>query len=1066
MSNTIKPSIETWDEVSQNYSLEINESEVEISEYILDVFKKLKISSTNSIIELGSGSGHLSALLAQQNFQPTLLDFSPVAISKSKDLFDQKKLSAKFIQEDIFNLDKIPKFDVAWNSGVMEHFDDDNLAKVLKKIYDQTNDYFVFLVPNPDSVSYLIWRYGLIADNKWPYGYEFLRKDYCDFLTKTGFKIVSKQYLGSKISRWQFSSFVKNNLELNKIDDLINNQLLPSSNSYLVAYICSKKAIADNENPFKSAKWDAQEKTDLYEKLGVNFSKKYSQDISAAKDQALLDQNIIEESKKNTLKLMEEINRLIDENKKTIGENLKTIKDKEKIIKEKDKVILGKDTIIAECNTKINSQETKINEQFTVINKIYHSKMWRMLGLYKQIIGTTKKIAKKVVPLRLRKNIKSQIEAVVVPKLPDSIIAQQTKNEWQKYSDTRGNNQLDILNFCVIAWDFRFQRPQQIAVNMAKLGHRVFYIKNEFLPQKDTETFLPIKVDKKSDNAYEVILSATRNLFIYSDVPTEKDKQMIIASIKSLIREANIINPIAKIDHPFWANIMSEMGMPVIYDCMDNHQGFSDNGKETAALEQKLFKESDITLVSSEYLRKLAKKHGAKNITLIRNAGDYEHFQTALSGKLSVPSDIAKIPHPILGYYGAIADWFDTKILEDLAKQHSDKSIVLIGNVTNKEVESIAKKYPNVYLLGEKPYQELPSYLAQFDVCLIPFVINELIKATHPVKIYEYLAAGKPVVTTKMPEILDIKDDIFYSDSESYSKNVSLALAQKNKNIKSRQKVAFNNTWVKRAQELEVSLLSSLFPKVSAVILSYNHPDLMKKTLDSVLNRSLYPNLEIVIVDNASDTETIKLLKSYPKAPNLNIIYSSINTGFAKGNNIGLKATTGEYLILLNNDVIVTPGWVSRLLFHAKKKNVGLVGPVTNSIGNEAKINIEYDVNQQSSLEQKALEYTSAHWNQTMKLHLVAAYCWIMSRDLYKKLGGLDERYGRGMFEDDDYCASVHKEGLDILCADDVFIHHFGGSSFKQIQSAEFQKLFQDNQLKFEKKWHTKWTMHQYRKTN
>lgn len=701
----------------------------------------------------------------------------------------------------------------------------------------------------------------------------------------------------------------------------------------------------------------------------------------------------------------------------------------------------------------------EVNKYFSKLDNIYHSRTWKMLDTYKKVEEPLNNIVKKCIPLSIRKKIKSQVIATIYPKTVFSLPTK-IKKDWNKYR--RQDTNIDFLNFSVIAWNFRFQRPQQLAQQLAQKGNRVFYIKNEFTPGIIENGYAPFLVEKIIENVYEITLAASRNLFIYDDKPSKKDIEVIMASLKNLINSSNIINPIAKIDHPFWTSITDKLSMPIVYDCMDNHQGFTDNGSHLAALEQKLFQQSDTVLVSSHYLENIANKNKASNVILVPNAGDYQHFSRAQKTITPTPKDIKDIPAPIIGYYGAIADWFDTSILENLAKKHADKSIVLIGQVTNRKVEQLSARYPNIFLLGEKKYEELPAYLSRFDVCIIPFIINELIKATHPVKIYEYLAADKPIVTTKMPEINDLSDIVILSTASDFSKNISLALLQKNNH--QRQKVANVNTWISRTNQLVDTVSKLFFPKISVIILSYNHQDLMKLSIDSVLNRSFYPNLEVVIVDNASTKKTVDLLNKYRHHPNVKLILNTVNYGFAKGNNIGLEAATGDYFILLNNDVIVTPGWLSRLVFHLRKDKIGLVGPVTNSIGNEAKINIKYDFDDHQELETKARQYTSLHWGETINQKCIAAFCWIMSKDIYKKLGGLDERYGRGMFEDDDYCKSVLASGKKILISEDVFIHHFGGASFSQIVSKEYKKLFADNKKKFEDKWHSKWTPHQYRK--
>jgi hypothetical protein len=595
---------------------------------------------------------------------------------------------------------------------------------------------------------------------------------------------------------------------------------------------------------------------------------------------------------------------------------------------------------------------------------------------------------------------------------------------------------------------------------LAKYGHRIFYIQQEFIAHKHRLHSSLIDVFKIDTNIYTVSLSADKNLFIYRDTPSVKDKELIKRSLKELILRAEVINPIAKIDHPFWANILDEIAMPVVYDCMDEHSGFRETSDNNEKLEKELFTKSDLILITSAWLENKAKKYKKRNVVMLRNAGDYNHFKNAAGKKLEVPKELKKLKKPIIGYYGAISSWFDTEILNKVAEKFKDASIVLIGRLDNKQVVKLSRKYKNIYLLGEKTYNELPTYLACFDVCTIPFQLTNLIKATNPVKVYEYLAAGKPVVATNIPE-LRILGDVVYIAKKKREFVSKLSTALKEKFVNRRQLVARQNTWEKRGEVLNSQIEKIFSPKVSVVIVSYNSPGYINGCLRSVTN-SYYPSLEVIVVDNGSSKETLNILEKYTRTGKIKLIKNKKNLGFARGNNIGIKAATGEYIILLNNDTIITPSWVERLVFHANKKDVGLVGPVTNNIGNEAKIDIEYNPNSILELRHKALKYTSFHWGETMEVGRIAAFCWIGRKSLYRKVGDMDERFGKGLFEDDDYCIRVKKLGKKILIADDVFVHHWGGGTTKW-QTPEYQKLFNENKKKFEEKWGIKWQPHKYR---
>jgi len=179
-------------------------------------------------------------------------------------------------------------------------------------------------------------------------------------------------------------------------------------------------------------------------------------------------------------------------------------------------------------------------------------------------------------------------------------------------------------------------------------------------------------------------------------------------------------------------------------------------------------------------------------------------------------------------------------------------------------------------------------------------------------------------------------------------------------------------------------------------------------------------------------------------------------------NNQGLAAASGEYLVMLNNDTYVTPGWMRTLINHLlRDKSIGLIGPVTNNIGNEAKINIAYE--NMGDMLLSTARYPRRHMGKTFPLRTAAFFCVMMHREVYERVGTLDEAFGQGYFEDDDYCRRVEKEGMRIVCAEDVFIHHHLSASFSKLKSHERQVLFEKNKAVYEAKW-GKWVPHEYQR--
>ena len=709
----------------------------------------------------------------------------------------------------------------------------------------------------------------------------------------------------------------------------------------------------------------------------------------------------------------------------------------------------------------INYNNKPISEKEIFNSKTY--KTWRFFYNLFQILNRLLfnplfLFIKKLLPQPFKNKLKGFLGLFKKKDIDSKIL-----KEWKSWELSRKDNSIDIINFGVISYDYRFQRPQHLAANLVKMGNRVFYINVEFINSLKTKK-APVKVVRVDENIYSINLASPVNYFIYKKSPSQKAIEMMFYSLKTLMREAKIINPVAKIDHPFWVALKDKLNMLMVYDYMDLHKGFKESGKLIGQNHLSLTKIADLILVSSDYLKETIRTYEDKTI-YIKNAGDYDVFSKISQEKISKPKDLQNIKGSIIGYYGALADWFNTDIIEHVAKKFPNDSIVLIGRIQNQKLLSLAKKYKNIKLLGEKPYKSLINYLAFFNVCIIPFKLTPLIKATDPVKIYEYFASGKPVVATQIPELKHYADLIYFGKTKKqFAMAIGQALKERSANLsKKRRQIAKQNTWQMRAEVLNKKLQELMFPKVSVVILTYNNPKLSKISIDSVINRSKYGNIELIVVDNKSEEKTLKILKSYKEDKKIKLIFNKKNYGFSKGNNIGIRKASGEYIILLNNDVRVTPGWIERLVFHARNPKVGLVGPVTNSIGNESKINIQYDHDNQKEMENKAADYIYSHWGEILKLNNIAAFAWLMSKSTYKKIGDLDEVFGRGLFEDDDYCIRVKKARLEILCAEDAFVHHYGGASTNW-GSLEYKQLFEINKDKFEKKWGITWTPHKYRK--
>jgi GT2 family glycosyltransferase len=271
--------------------------------------------------------------------------------------------------------------------------------------------------------------------------------------------------------------------------------------------------------------------------------------------------------------------------------------------------------------------------------------------------------------------------------------------------------------------------------------------------------------------------------------------------------------------------------------------------------------------------------------------------------------------------------------------------------------------------------------------------------------------------------------------------------------------LARKNTWEIRYQSLQASI-DPMYGKAAIVIVTWNNLGYTRQCIESLLADQTWPNKKLIVVDNASTDGTVEYLTDLSEEnENVLFIANRENLGFAAGNNIGFKhLDDSEYVVLLNNDTVVPKGWLANLLKHLRNPEIGAVGPVTNSIGNEAMIEVPYtDVKE---MERFAQAYTAAHEGEFFEIGVLAMYCMAMRREVFDQIGPLDERFGVGMFEDDDYARRLREKGFRIICAEDAFVHHWGRASFSKLDNAEYTQIFEKNLALFEEKWNVKWSPH------
>ena len=269
---------------------------------------------------------------------------------------------------------------------------------------------------------------------------------------------------------------------------------------------------------------------------------------------------------------------------------------------------------------------------------------------------------------------------------------------------------------------------------------------------------------RKIKAALQPISEPERNIFVLNPlaIPAygqpairELNRHLLRAQIKRAMRKLGFQRPINWVFNPAAGVVAGGLGEEsLIYYCVDEYSAFAGVPTEAlVALEEKLLDRADVVFVSAERLYQAKAPHNPRT-HLIRHGVDFEHFRQALDPHHPLAAELKDLPHPVVGYFGLMAeDWIDLPLLEALAShlEARNGSLVLVGKST-MDLGSLPNR-PNVVITGRKPYLDLPSYCRGFDAAIIPFPISECTLNANPLKAREYLAAGLPVVSTAIPEV-------------------------------------------------------------------------------------------------------------------------------------------------------------------------------------------------------------------------------------------------------------------------------------------------------------------------
>jgi teichuronic acid biosynthesis glycosyltransferase TuaH len=388
----------------------------------------------------------------------------------------------------------------------------------------------------------------------------------------------------------------------------------------------------------------------------------------------------------------------------------------------------------------------------------------------------------------------------------------------------------DIIIFSLSRWDALYSSPSFSLAKQFALTNNVFYIDHPFSVKEFVQKFKTPNVQRRlgallhGKNIYSKVetlpekltLVTPRLTFPINFLPngplykllSKRNDKIIFKTIRRIISDFkltkfvffNAFDPLFCRDFP--ADIRP---IKKVYQSMDDLSQADYTARHGIELEADIVKKFDVTLVTSKELQRLKSQH-SPHVYYHPNAADFTIFKKAVTENFARPAELEPAAgKKIIGYTGNIESRIDYELLKRVIETHSDKVIAMVGPVTTPEHESIGlTQFPNVIMVGPKKIEELPQYHQYFDCTLIPFKKNTLTKSIYPLKINEYLAAGRPVIATDFSEdILEFSDVIYVSrDHAEFVQLIDKAIAENSgEKVQERLAVANENTWAARVEQ-------------------------------------------------------------------------------------------------------------------------------------------------------------------------------------------------------------------------------------------------------------------------
>lgn len=377
---------------------------------------------------------------------------------------------------------------------------------------------------------------------------------------------------------------------------------------------------------------------------------------------------------------------------------------------------------------------------------------------------------------------------------------------------------MDVTLLSTADWDNPFwTNKQHVAVELARRGHRVFYIDSLGLRRPSASSQDLARIVSRLRRATRQPEEVSSGVWRWSPVTVPLQRSRTVRGFNRIALSRLLARQLERLGfrqdvlwtyNPMTVDLLDAGSFKtVVYHCVDDIASQPGMPAEAIAqAEQRLVRSADIVFATAPRLAE-TRRSWNPNTHFLPNVADFEHFSQALDPELPIPADLAELPGPRVGFHGALSGYkVDFPLIRRVAELRPDWSVVLIGKVGEGDPWTDPETLmglPNVHLLGPRPYEALPGYLKGFDAVMLPNILNDYTASMFPMKFFEYLAAGKPVVSVDLPAIREFAPVASLCVStEDFVAALDAAIRGSGPTLEARLNVARKHTYAARTDRM------------------------------------------------------------------------------------------------------------------------------------------------------------------------------------------------------------------------------------------------------------------------